>query len=56
MGDANLASTRKADLATVGGRHPMLAAVPPQTQARFWDFFGATLRNPNTRAAYPGSS
>jgi integrase/recombinase XerD len=31
---------------------PILANAGPRGQERFWDFFTATIRNPNTRAAY----
>ena len=32
--------------------HPALAVAPPPLVERFGEFFGGTIRNPNTRAAY----
>ena len=31
---------------------PVLFADTPKTEQRFWEFFTANIRNPNTRRAY----
>ena len=40
------------DLATVTARPPALFLPEPKASERFWEFFTANIRNPNTRRAY----
>lgn len=40
------------DLASITARPPALFVAGPKAEERFWEFFTANMRNPNTRRAY----